>query len=85
MEIVINFIVGDTGFDPASSHSCPFEQFYVKTAVQKFSPSETYHAVVSPHWGHYNRLGLEEQRKIPVCTYLFKNSKHFHYIAHRKG
>ncbi len=58
-----------------------FEQFYVKRQFKKFLTRETfYHAVVSRHIKYYNRLGLDEQRKFLFRTYLFKNSKHFHYI-----
>jgi MtfA peptidase len=58
-----------------------FHQLYVRHQYRHFLAKETfYHAIVSRYVKYYNRLGLEEQRKFLFRTYLFKNSKHFHYI-----
>ena len=56
-------------------------KLYIRQQYKKFIAKETfYHSIVSRHVKYYNRLGLEEQRKFLFRTYLFKKSKHFHYI-----
>ncbi len=56
-------------------------KLYIRQQYRNFITKETfYHSVVSRYVRYYNRLGLEEQRKFLFRTYLFKRSKHFHYI-----
>jgi Mlc titration factor MtfA (ptsG expression regulator) len=63
------------------SVSAIFQKFYVRQQFQKFISKETfYHSVVSRYFPYYNRLGLDEQRKFLFRTYLFKKSRHFHYL-----
>src|SRR5579863_8311598 len=58
-----------------------FHRLYIRHQYRHFIAKETfYHAVVSRYVKYYNRLGLEEQRKFLFRTYLFRNTKHFHYI-----
>ncbi len=56
-------------------------KLHVRQQFRKFVSKETfYHSVVSRHLKYYNRLNLEEQRKFLFRTFLFKKSRHFHYI-----
>src|SRR3954470_5099820 len=58
-----------------------FQRLYNRHQFKRFIASETfYHSVVSRYIRYYNRLNLEEQRKFLFRTYLFQQSKHFHYI-----
>lgn len=58
-----------------------FQHIYTKYQFKKFIAKETfYHCVVSRYLKYYNRLSLEEQRKFLFRTYMFQQSKHFHYI-----
>jgi len=58
-----------------------FQRLYTRHQFKRFIASETfYHSVVSRYIRYYNRLNLEEQRKFLFRTYLFQQSKNFHYI-----
>lgn len=58
-----------------------FNKLYIKRQAKKFEARETfYHTIVSSRIKFYNRLSLEDQRKFLFRTFLFKNSKRFHYI-----
>ena len=58
-----------------------FQRLYTRHQFKKFIARETfYHSIVSRHIRYYNRLGLDEQRKFLFRTYLFQQSKQFHYI-----
>ena len=58
-----------------------FQRLYNRHQFKRFIASETfYHSVVSRYIRYYNRLNLEEQRKFLFRTYLFQQSKNFHYI-----
>ena len=57
------------------------QKLYTRHQFKKFIARETfYHSVVSRYMKYYNRLGLKEQRKFLFRTYMFQQSKNFHYI-----
>ena len=41
----------------------------------------TYHSILSSHFRFYNRLNEDEQEKFLLRTFLFEQSKRFHYIG----
>jgi Mlc titration factor MtfA (ptsG expression regulator) len=81
MEILIIFSLVMAVLILHRSVSALFQRLYIRRQFSKFVAKETfYHSIVSRYVKYYNRLGLEEQRKFLFRTYLFKKSKHFHYI-----
>ncbi|HVM90025.1 MAG TPA: zinc-dependent peptidase [Puia sp.] len=58
-----------------------FHQLYVRRQAKKFTNKETfYHSIISGKLKYYNRLSLEDQHKFLFRTFLFHQSKRFHYI-----
>ncbi len=56
-------------------------KLYLKQQAKNFLGKETfYHSIIASRIKFYNRLSLEDQHKFLFRTYLFKKSKHFHYI-----
>lgn len=62
-----------------------YEQFVFYHRKKGFTQQETcYRSIISQHIPYFNRLSADEQHKMLFRTYLFRNSKKFHYVGIEK-
>ena len=57
------------------------ERFILNRHQRRFRTQENfYHSIISPHLKYYNYLSSDEKQRFLFRTYLFRQSRKFHYI-----